>query len=73
MTWQVNALIRLRIVENFKEALETLEATIKLAKQFSNMRINNDVRTAVRAALSSLSNVGASRTTSDAPLIKSRS
>lgn len=53
-TWQIDALIRNRLIENAKEAIDTLSATVKLAKEIKNMRINAEVRNGVRAALASL-------------------
>lgn len=53
-TWQIEALIRDRLIENAKEAVDTLGATVKLAKEIKNMRINTEVRNGVRTALASL-------------------
>ena len=53
-TWQIDALIRNRLTENAKEAVDTLSATVKLAKEIKNMRISTEVRNGVRTALASL-------------------
>lgn len=55
--WQIAALVRSRLIENARDAVNTLSATTKLAKEISNMRINKEVRSGVRAALSSLNQV----------------
>lgn len=56
-TWQVDALMRHRAIENTKGAQETLTSILKLVDQIENMPIKNDVKDDVEQALDALERV----------------
>lgn len=56
-TWQVDALMRHRAIENTKGAQETLTSILKLVDQIENMPVKNDVKDDVEQALDALERV----------------
>ena len=56
--WQLESILRQRIIETSREAVDTLVAIIKLAKEISNMRVGEDVRSDIVQALDNLAKVG---------------
>jgi len=56
-TWQVDALMRHRAIENTKGVQETLTSILKLVDQIENMPVKNDVKDDVEQALNTLERV----------------
>lgn len=55
--WQLDALLRLRALENAKDASETLQSIVKLVDQIENMPVGQDVKGDVQDALTALDRV----------------
>ncbi|EPQ52232.1 hypothetical protein GLOTRDRAFT_80455 [Gloeophyllum trabeum ATCC 11539] len=53
-SWQIDALLRRRTVENVREAQQTLESIVKLVEQIENMPVGKDVKQDVEGALRAL-------------------
>jgi phosphatidylinositol glycan class S len=52
--WQVDAMVRARLLEAAKETVETLDAIVKLAESLPNMRVGKEVQRDVHLSLQHL-------------------
>lgn len=56
--WQLDALLRRRILENARGSQDTLHSIVKLVDQIENMPVGQDVKGDVQGALTALTEVG---------------
>ena len=58
--WQLENLLRQRILENVRSSQDTLSSIIKLVDQIENMPVKQDVKNDINGALNALDDVGRS-------------